>query len=747
MEQTSSEAAENAIKYVASLLRRPDELDLLDRHFRTALRKKTTLESRLKAAVQTQLDDAQQGLGTLQSTVDDVQSIRDSFLDIDNLYGKCIAVDSKLIDIKLITSQHLQLSAAKDHLNYIFALPESIERTQALINDGRLLEAHKRLVELERARDELLFEVHKLPEHTELDKQVIMDYFSKIAPLSTKLSKQLWVVLQRALNIVRTESALLVTALRIIEREERSDRKAVEKEKDSGFCPPDRPKCYRKKALEVLEKSVRDRFEFHQAEMREENSTWLIKFLEQTRKSMIEDLIVVKKYCIPAFPASYNILQLYVKLYHNELSSTLNSLSHEQLKANDIASLLTWSKKYSGAEFMMHPSLEIDVSHLGPLINSMAEDVLLKKYTSTMRANIKEWMSNLLKADMKDWTSSKMPISDAENCLQTTLPIDLYQMLDQNVRNLSVASVPGQNVKLKALHVCMLESSTFLYDYRAAVNNYRDRHMEERTEPPNYVYYMISIVNNCNIIDTLSDGLLERVNDEFGKGWHSSDTETLKLFDTNKDLLFRLSLLTIDYLIDEVFYDLESHFNGLLTRKWLTSSTAMDTIIVTIEDYGADFKYLRKMYYNQLMARMVKRLIKEYVTAIVHKRIVFKQYDERRQGAEKIGKEANDIERLFTKSLSDSNDFCWKVLHSLADVIKLKDTTMLCLEIRGLVMSFPDIRTEHIQALLALRGDLKNSDIKQIIQDSDLDSRGSTNTGETGIFKDIVVPSLSLFGK
>lgn len=26
-----------------------------------------------------------------------------------------------------------------------------------------------------------------------------------------------------------------------------------------------------------------------------------------------------------------------------------------------------------------------------------------------------------------------MPIEDAEKCLQTTLPVDLYQMLDQNV--------------------------------------------------------------------------------------------------------------------------------------------------------------------------------------------------------------------------------------------------------------------------------------------------------------------------
>jgi hypothetical protein len=40
--------------------------------------------------------------------------------------------------------------------------------------------------------------------------------------------KQVWVVLQRALNTVRKEPAQLVTALRIVEREERADQYALQ---------------------------------------------------------------------------------------------------------------------------------------------------------------------------------------------------------------------------------------------------------------------------------------------------------------------------------------------------------------------------------------------------------------------------------------------------------------------------------------------------------------------------------------
>ena len=37
----------------------------------------------------------------------------------------------------------LQLSKAFEHLNLIFTVPESVKKTEALINEGKLLLAHK----------------------------------------------------------------------------------------------------------------------------------------------------------------------------------------------------------------------------------------------------------------------------------------------------------------------------------------------------------------------------------------------------------------------------------------------------------------------------------------------------------------------------------------------------------------------------------------------------------------------------
>ena len=99
-------------------------------------------------------------------------------------------------------------------------------------------------------------------------------------------------VVMRSFDIVRQDPKHLVTALRIIEREEQLDLYLLDQQKKTGFLPPGRPKFWRNKSLEKLRYSgllyenlsdyqlfsrenVFQKVEGNQLENREENKMWL----------------------------------------------------------------------------------------------------------------------------------------------------------------------------------------------------------------------------------------------------------------------------------------------------------------------------------------------------------------------------------------------------------------------------------------------------------------------------------------
>lgn len=702
------EAKERARKHVANLLQRPDQLEKVEQIRKRIARRKGSVEAMLKSAVQSQLDGVKTGLSQLHHALRDIRDIRQSLDEIDKTYQSIADLGVKLKDLREESSRHGQLAAAVDNLMSIFNVPETISRCEELISEGKLLHAHKYLSELESSRNDLLYELQKQPNQTPTDRDLVLKYFADMDRPVELLSKQLWLVLHRTIISVRMEPTIIVTVLRIIEREERTD--AVMAKQYEQLKLPDRPKRWKQKAFEVMNEAVHTRIEANQMEDRAMNKMWLVRHLEVTRQLVLEDLRVVKTLCEPCFPQHYNIVSRYIAMYHSNISQHLADIVLQGLEGNEIVSLLTWINDYSGSELMGHPDLDIDVTQYPPLLESQQISSLHNQYIKNICANFQEWMTNSLNSDAKDWLKETAPDADENGYYNTTLPVILIQMFEQN---LQVASTICADLAARVVDVCAEQLDQFAMTYKHELTVYKQQHLLDRSKPRCFTHFMIANVNNCQTIAEFAVRLR-------GKCQNETNRQFAVVSDKYSSVVKEsVALYLCDCLISEVFLDLDKHIQELLTRKWIGSSNAVDTICITVEDYCQDFIHLKDQFYDALIQRMLQRVACEYYKALfTAKRIVFKNCDERQPAASQIKREAEQLQLHFKKLIrkpTDSSPFSG--LCGLSELIWLKDTSMLTLEITGFVNEYPDVKIDQLVTVLLTRGDVGRGEARQMVVD------------------------------
>uniref|UniRef100_A0A8D0EPF5 Exocyst complex component 3 n=1 Tax=Strix occidentalis caurina TaxID=311401 RepID=A0A8D0EPF5_STROC len=713
MEETDREAVATAVQRVAGMLQRPDQLDKVEQYRRREARKKASVEARLKAAIQSQLDGVRTGLSQLHNALNDVKDIQQSLIDVNKDWRQSINTIENLKDVKDAVVQHSQLAAAVENLKNIFSVPEIVRETQDLIERGELLQAHRKLMDLECSRDNLMYEQYRMDSKNTHDMNLIHTYFGDMQKLSEELAKQLWMVVQRSLVTVRRDPTLLVSVVRVIEREEKIDRRMLDRKKQTGFIPPGRPKKWKEKMFNILERTVSTRIEGTQADTRESDKMWLVRHLEIIRKYVLDDLLVAKTLLDQCFPPQYDIFNKLLNMYHQALSTRMQELAAEDLEANEIVSLLTWVlNTYKSTEMMGNSELspEVDVNSLNPLISQNVVDQLLSKYMSTLTSNIIGWLRKALETDKKDWIKETEP------------------------ENLVVL----ENLQKQYISVCLMPF--LVHRYKDEAQLYKEEHLKNRQYPQCYVQYMIAVINNCQ---TFKESIISLKRKYLKIEMEDTLSSSHASMDATLDIIAKEGCSS---LLDEVFMDLEPHLNELMTKKWLMGSNAVGTICVTVEDYFNDFARIKKPYKKTMTIEAHRRVVVEYIRAIMLKRISFKNAEERKEGAERMIKEAEQFRFLFKKlaagSGEDTEGLC-DIIEAIAEVIKLTDPSLLYLEVSTLVSKYPDIRDDHIAALLTVRGDASR-DMKQTIIETLDQGPSQPNPNYVPIFKEITVPTLTV---
>ena len=718
-------------------LQRPEQIDKIEQHRRRFSRKKAAVDGRLKASIQAQLDDINTGLRLLKGSSGDIEHVRNNLGVIDGLCITCQEAIKDYQHVQWVGKTRKNILYTRAYMDKIFSVGETVQLLEQALQseDCNLLIVQHKLAELEDCRDELLDFAKALPEQ----RSALELYFKDVDGLSKEMSQRLWTVLSQVMHICESRPELLVTVLRIIEREEKRDKQFADAQAVGVAKGLGRPRSYRKMCFDTLETATVLRFESQFSEDNIELS------LRNASYFIINDLMFVRTQLAQRFPPSYSIFDFFLKKYYAILYKTMDKMAANVVKPNYIVLLLNWVETFLDD---MREHLDVERTELEPPLLESRRYELMNRYVSLIKTQMSEWCNNILANEESEWrksTSENSPLEvGGDDLFYSSAPIILFQMVDQQF---AVASSIRNN---KFVFEVLQQCGTMLLKYQSGLekqlNSLSMEYFQAAEKEEFFMYYLMCNINN-NIkckdfteqLKAKSDGLVE--------GAYRSLTA-----DSFKEIMngfVRISNTAAKILLSMVFHDINQLFSQMFTKKWLKGDLApMETIIATLDDYSKDFiGRINEEALRSSFEEMHRKLLVEYFRALIEKRT----YIVRDLYVEKMVHEQEQIEeffmKLFTGTLADpvsAEQIMVKtqLLKEMRDLISC-DEEYISLYASSIRQKCPDFSFQHAEAIIGNRDDLTKEQKKEALDSLDFSHYQSKLTkakqGNRGVFSNIQV--------
>ncbi|KAJ7311957.1 hypothetical protein JRQ81_006280 [Phrynocephalus forsythii] len=680
-----------ALKWASGVFCYPKKLEGLGQYHIREKQRNISIQSRIKSTVQSYLEGVSMGLEWLHSATADVQQVEKELGSVQQALASRADIFHSLQQLQEAAERHAQLGSVVHMLPQLFSVHQLLSQAFDFLEGWHLLDAHAVLMTLESLRDEVLSQLHIHKLLNSLHLASVESYFGGLLDLNESLAKHLWHVVAHGTRLVSEDPTLFVSALRIIEREERADAALLEKAHPLGYLPPGRPKCWRQRFFEVVQNTVvASLFQDIPSNFQ---SQQFLRHLASMQNSILTELSIVKDHMVQCCPPHYDILTAFASMYHHGLASHLCHILTRDLDKQEIFALLHWViHVYPSSEMMAHPSLlpEVDVSVFGRLLPLDTVEYLEETYLGKVEASITEWMQKILEMEFEEWLSEKEPDSDYQGCLQTSLPVMVMKMLDENIRAVSLIS---DSLQQKVHKMTLGRLEPFLSSLYEKLVEFGKGHQKATTTPKCYTSYVLATLNNCLALRT-SIAVLDRNK--------TSSLEPTVLPPSLSVALEKVQKKAVKLLLEALLAELQPLFTQLPSHQWLTDESQLMSSICEVID-----KHTKEFGRTQTSVSVSEHLVvNQYVGALLQKRMVCRNAEERNQMARRMVQDASWLKEFFSTLGLEENKQTLKVIVDLQELINLKDSSMLSLEVLGFMAKYPDVSDDHISILLDLRGDI-----------------------------------------
>ncbi|KAI0990124.1 hypothetical protein GJ496_000399, partial [Pomphorhynchus laevis] len=468
-----------------------------------ASKQSVLLSTQLKSVIHGQLNSINTGLNQMQECKHKLSGVVDDISVINSSMENVLHINQNLTGLRKEVYTYRQLALARQNIDYISNVPDNVERARSLLAEDNLLVAHKIILDLESSRNYLYMELHKstVTDGTDIapeDKRLLSYFFQDVNKLAAELTQSLRLLLSRIIGIGQQAPEKLISAFRIIEREEYLDNYWKNKQSEMpGFILDGRPKKLRLLFEEVVHDFVLRRIEGTQIDIREENKMWLVRHLELLRINLLKDLRAIKDLSTKCFPPHYEILKMFFMTYHRLISEHLLELSSTISTPTEIFSLIQWVTHYKGKDCMGNPDIGIDTNLLPALVQQSVLDHLTDTYMASKDSELSIWLKRCIEQEVKDWYEQKELVVTNEGYLVSYLPATFEAMISQSL-DVTISMDPTSTTKL--LELCITKISEFRRilqsELQSYCNGYFDNILTREKMRNHFTKRMVANANN-----------------------------------------------------------------------------------------------------------------------------------------------------------------------------------------------------------------------------------------------------------
>ncbi|TRY99679.1 hypothetical protein DNTS_024673 [Danionella cerebrum] len=476
------------------------------------------------------------------------------------------------------------------------------------------------------------------------------------------LQKELWDVVRESLRSP-TAGPNLGLVVQVLQQEEQADRDWAQSD---GAAPGgSRPREFKKRWKEAVVELADANLPQHS----EARAGDLASYLDKLRVRMVEDLGAARRNVVSVYPGEYDSFQVYTKSYHQAVTHVLGTVTI---------------------------TTPMNLSQLGPLLPSETVEKLELDCLNSVRGKVTNELSQVLEDEEKRWLDS-LNIEEYQLPLARTVIQRLQEDLDRS-------AAVNRNLGSKVAQCSLNGLADFLYSFQRKVEMFHEMLMSNFGEHEDgYISKTIALANCCPSFR----GFVERC----GQCDPSSCEDSIRRANTSLDRIINLS---VKVLSDRLFDHIRPFFDKLIKRKWLSNTEPFEQIEALLKEHFKRFRRMDNPPYELLVVEVHRRVMTEYIRAIMRGRIICTSLKMRKKMAGRLRDEGKHLKVLF-KELESSASWLDSAIPHLSEIILLEDTPSIQMEVGVLVREFPDIRRKHVSAILNIRGMTRQTERQEIL--------------------------------